>query len=549
MATTISKLAVAVTARTDKFNSAMKAAEKQTRSFQHIADQAAKRVALLGAVTGGVAAAGMIKLTKNSLANIDATAKLSDRVGIATEKLIGLEHAAAINGATSKDLHTGLLRMARTIGDAGDGSADATRSLDKLSIAYEDIIDLDPDKQFMAIADAIKEVDNASERVDLAQSIFGRGGANLLNLLMQGSVGMQSLQTSAERLGLTYSRYDASKVEAANDAVTRLTSSTAALGNQAAIGLAPAIESAADMMTALATNTDLLTFFDRIGEIGSAAFDTIADSALASSAAIDFTKIALLDLEKSFVTKFKDPVESGVTRYLGQAGLAARAGAYGAGEFLFGTEGYEQAVDEFQASLGKASGSNPYAVNPGAGDDTFADAERSLANSRLQEIARQQDAIRDGIVERQREIDKLVSRGPASMVGEEIAGGSMIGTLVTDFDRLQQRIDRLKTSPLERFTSEMAMLQDALFENVITLEDFHSSLDVLEADYRKQESLFEGRAPRPGEARQVILEHVALDGIRNVAGSAQEIQSDQLEETNRLLRELVDKPDRGAVLR
>ncbi|GAB5494989.1 MAG: hypothetical protein Phyf2KO_00690 [Phycisphaerales bacterium] len=561
MATTISKLAVAVTARTSKFNSAMKAAEKHTRSFQRMADKAARRVALLGAVTSGVAAAGMVKLTKDSLASIDATAKFADRVGIATEKLTGLEHAASIYGATAKDLHTGLLRMARTIGDAGDESADAVRAFDKLGLSYEHLIDLDPERQFMAIADAISTVDNATIRADLAQTIFGKGGASLINVLSQGSSEIRRLQTDAARLGLTFSRFDASKVEEANDAMTRLAAALRGAGNEAAIGLSPAIEQAANSLTNLIANNDLEHFFTRVGNAGIEAMDALANGSIYASLSLDILREKLNLLEQSFL---ENVVERSINNAAKQTGLIdlrlAEVGAVGGNLVGVISDAEKRAIQDASklASGNTGALSNPYRLpSQRFGDgQSFDRAVDSLHSDRLLTLQRELKEIeaskmntaleledsyaslkrvrQRAMVERKRE---LMNTNTIAEVADALSGvDSSLASILSRVDA----IDRAGKSPFEKWQEDSLALQKAFEAGAIQLDRYMDSQFMLSNQFRSTLDTLGPTADGPGEFRQVILENVALNGIRNVGNAAQEIQSKQLDETNQKLDRMVD---------
>ncbi len=70
--------------------------------------QAMKRMAKVGAVMTVAAAAGLAYMVKRQMDAIDVIAKLSDRLGIATEDLVGLQHAASISGVSTESLNKSL---------------------------------------------------------------------------------------------------------------------------------------------------------------------------------------------------------------------------------------------------------------------------------------------------------------------------------------------------------------------------------------------------------------------------------------------------------
>lgn len=212
------------------------------------------KVAGLAAVAiGGVAAFALTSLVRHSMEGIDATAKLSDRLGFTTESLVGLQHAAGLAGIGNEELTGGLEKMLNCLADAATKGGPAADSLRQLGLDAKTLAAGTPDAALKAIADGLKGIDNPMQRGQIAMDIFGKSGQKLLPLMMSGAEGIAAAQAEAQKLGLTFSRVDAAKVEAANDSITRMTSVITGVGNQIAIGLAPYIDAVAVKLTAMAT--------------------------------------------------------------------------------------------------------------------------------------------------------------------------------------------------------------------------------------------------------------------------------------------------------
>jgi hypothetical protein len=192
--------------------------------------------------TVGVAAftAGFVKASSA----IDDIAKKSDSLGIATEELIGLRHAGKLAGVEADALDTGLGKMLKTIGGAQSGSAEAIKAIESLGISIEDLQGLTTTQQFGKIADAINSFENPALRAAAATEIFGKNFLQLMPLLTGGSTAVKAASVEADKLGLTFSRLDASKVEGMNDAFTKLSSSIGGVLQKIAIEVAPTFETA-----------------------------------------------------------------------------------------------------------------------------------------------------------------------------------------------------------------------------------------------------------------------------------------------------------------
>ncbi len=255
-------LTVDLSAKIARFERALKRAEeimrKRARNYKRLATQAA---AGIGAALGGIKLTSFIKDTIDAQ---DAMAKFSDRIGISVEALSALQFAAERSGVSQQTLEMSLQRMSRRLAEASKGTGAAKKALQELGISAKAIIELSPDKQFLAIADALDQVSNQTEQVALAQAIFGREGIRLLQLTKDGAEGIQRLTDRAEELGAVVSTRSARAAERFNDALTDLSARAQGSANALLNAYEPALSGFTQMMNdALAATT---RFFRRLGE-------------------------------------------------------------------------------------------------------------------------------------------------------------------------------------------------------------------------------------------------------------------------------------------
>jgi len=199
---------------------------------------------------------------------VDATGKLAERIGITTEALVGLQHAGKLSGV--RDLTPLLERMNKELFDAalkGDATA---RMLESVGLSAKDLFVAGTEQSIHRIADAIAATEDPALRLRVAMELFGRrAGPAMVNMLAEGSEGLEAMQADAEKLGLTFDHMDFKMIERANDAITRLKEAFVGAARQAAIKLAPAIE--------ILTNkiTDFLTEGDGIAAWAGRAVDAV----------------------------------------------------------------------------------------------------------------------------------------------------------------------------------------------------------------------------------------------------------------------------------
>src|SRR3569623_91808 len=231
------------------------------------------------AIAARVGSAGLGALVKSSMASADALAKSADKIGVTTQALAGLRHAADLSGASNEQLDASLRTKLKNISDFERGTGRAAVALKALGFEQGSLINLRADEQLYRIADAMAGMRNATDRAAYAQKIFGDSGMDLINVLADGAAGLKAAAAEAQQLGLAISRVDAAKIEAANDAFTRAQAAVKGAGNTIAIEFAPYLKAAADEFVELVKRNN--GFRDEIlrgFEIGAKAVGFFADA-------------------------------------------------------------------------------------------------------------------------------------------------------------------------------------------------------------------------------------------------------------------------------
>ncbi len=201
-------------------------------------------VALAGMATGALA--GLGRLITTSLKTSDELQKLSQTTGISTEGLSRLRFAAEQSGTSLDVVVKAQRRLAANSVDAAMGIGDARVAFEELGINAKELAALEPEQQFAVLADAIRSVENPTQRLAYAQDILGRSGAELLPLLRGGSEGLRRLGEQAERTGNILSQQTADASARVNDTMNELRHTVSGLGQTIFEGLLPSLETAAN---------------------------------------------------------------------------------------------------------------------------------------------------------------------------------------------------------------------------------------------------------------------------------------------------------------
>lgn len=198
------------------------------------------------AIVGAVGAGGFGALIQSSINAGDELAKTADKLGVTTEALAGLRHAAELTGVSTGTMDMAMQRFTRRAAEAAKGTGEAKGALRELGIDAESIVRLPLDEQMNVVADAMAGVESQSDKVRLAMKLFDSEGVALVNTLGGGADALKAMTEEAEHLGLTLSRTDTAQMEAANDAITRLKGVFEGLTNQLGVAFSPIITFVAD---------------------------------------------------------------------------------------------------------------------------------------------------------------------------------------------------------------------------------------------------------------------------------------------------------------
>ncbi len=255
MAKQISNLAVKLSANIAGFMTGFAKAGRQLKSFgSDVAGTASRIAGITAAITAAATGGGLLLLLKSQAEAIDSSAKFADRVGMSTESLVGLQHAASLADVSTEQLEAGIGKMLNTLGQAVTEGGATAKVFESMGMSAEELANMPTDKAFAAIAENLAGIKNPAERARKAVAIFGKAGQELLPMMLDGAKGLQAAQEGAAKLGLTFSRIDAAKVEAANDSMTRLKAVAVGIGRTLAIQLAPFVDAIATKLTGVATS-------------------------------------------------------------------------------------------------------------------------------------------------------------------------------------------------------------------------------------------------------------------------------------------------------
>jgi len=292
----------------DKTAAAFNSLNKKLGGLNKSIGASVTKIAKIGAAFGAAGIAAGVALTKASLESVDALAKTSDRLGIATEKLAGLQHAASLAGVENKTLEKSLQNLAVGVSDAADGSGVAKDALIELGLSAGVLEKLPLDQQMLQVADAMQGVTTQADKVRIATELFGARGVSVLNMIGEGSENLTKMAEEADHLGIAINRVDAAKIELANDAVAQAKAVFTGLGNQLATSFSPLIMTVADnFRQAALDNEDFGSIGERVVSALLSGYGKFADAIFFLQLGFAGLKVKMLEMAKVVVDRI-DPI-------------------------------------------------------------------------------------------------------------------------------------------------------------------------------------------------------------------------------------------------
>jgi len=180
---------------------------------------------------------------------IDETAKAAKGLGVAYRDLVALQMLAGeAGGLDASSLNRGMGMFVRKIAEARANGGALAETMQAIGLDVGKLAGMNPAEAFAEAADAIRGIPDHAERVRVAVALFGKEGIKFVEVLAQGSEGLEKMRRESERLGTAISDEAAAKVEAMNDAWGRSKMAVQGMWNSVTTALAPALTAVGNLI-------------------------------------------------------------------------------------------------------------------------------------------------------------------------------------------------------------------------------------------------------------------------------------------------------------
>lgn len=214
--------------------------------------------AVAGFVTGVAAASAAIGALVVKF--VDAGSEIDDnaqKLGISTESYQYWSLVLQRAGSDASNLSMVIRNLTTFTNELSTGQGDALLTLQKLGIGYEDFMAMNTEEQLYAIVEALQGMEDQTDKVTIAQDIFGnRVYQELLPLLNMEQGSLEDLRDEFEGLGFILSDNTIKNIAAVGDKMDNFTNTIKTAGLMIGANLLPEIELITEGLVGLANGSD-----------------------------------------------------------------------------------------------------------------------------------------------------------------------------------------------------------------------------------------------------------------------------------------------------
>ncbi len=179
-------------------NIRLTATDATREAFRSVQDNIGRLQGSIKSIAGPLAAAfsaaAVVSFTKSLVDAANELQDISERTGIAAEKLSALGNAATLNASSQEEMNDAIIKLSKSIAEASRGTGAQADAFAALGISVKDANGniKDTTDILSEISNAFSRAEDGAVKVKIAQDLLGRSGSNLIPLLNQGANAINS---------------------------------------------------------------------------------------------------------------------------------------------------------------------------------------------------------------------------------------------------------------------------------------------------------------------------------------------------------------------
>lgn len=262
----------------------------------------------LKALANGVKAVGsaMSEALVNGAEYADNILTLSTQTGLSTDTLEKYSAVAELADVSMETFTGSLSKNVKAMGEAQKGSKKYVEAYDKLGVSVTDANGnlRDSEAVYWETVDALKGIENETERDALAMELFGKKAQDLNTIVEMGSEGFKELEQTAVDMGAVLGAEGLEALGNLDDQMQIFKSTTGATGNILASAFAPAMSTALEGINGVAGAFNGLIAAVISGDEGGieTAMNTVSEQISTMISNVSSMLPSLLDVAKNLIS-------------------------------------------------------------------------------------------------------------------------------------------------------------------------------------------------------------------------------------------------------
>ncbi|MDJ0631050.1 MAG: hypothetical protein QNJ44_22520, partial [Rhodobacter sp.] len=201
-----------------------------------------------------VAALSAGGLVARVVSDLDRIGKQADKLGLTTDALQEMRFAADQSGIAVNTFDMAYQRFIRRLAEARQGKGEARDALKELGIA---LVDAEGNARsseavLREVADGMVQLEDQSDRVRVAMRLFDSEGVAMVNMLRNGSAGLDEMRQRARDLGIVIREETVREAEELKNKLGEVTGQLKAELSEALINIGPLLVGVAGFMADVA---------------------------------------------------------------------------------------------------------------------------------------------------------------------------------------------------------------------------------------------------------------------------------------------------------
>jgi hypothetical protein len=197
---------------------------------------------LKNSLVGLVSVGSLVSIGKEAIRMGSELQDASEKFGVSASELMKLQIVAKMSGVDMTGVGTAIKFMSKAIADAVDPTSKQAFALKAIGVSLKDLQGKSPIDQFMALADAFKQLEKDENYTRAALALFGKAGTDIIPVLSKGSEEIKRMSAEFVKLGAVLSDIDIAKLDEYGDAIDLFTMRTKAAAGRTVIYLSEMID-------------------------------------------------------------------------------------------------------------------------------------------------------------------------------------------------------------------------------------------------------------------------------------------------------------------